>query len=99
QRQLPGEERALDAGPAVVAVGAARDALPPPATGDAGGDGDVGERPVAVVAVERAPRSLAGGEAGQGRSVGEEQVGPAVAVVIEKGDARARGFGAVGARV
>ena len=99
QEHVPAEERQIDVGPAVVVVVADRDALPPPATGDAGGDGDVGERPVAVVAVERAPRSLAGGEAGQRRSVGEEQVGPAVAVVIEKGDARARGFEDVGARV
>ncbi len=99
QQHVAAEEGQVDVGPAVVVVVADRDALSPPAAGDAGGDGHVGERPVAVVPVERAARALAVRESRQRRSVGEEQVEPAVAVVIEEGDARARGFEDVGARV
>src|SRR4029077_18883866 len=47
----------------------------------------IGERAVVIVAVEMAGGSFAGGEAFQFRTVHEKNVGPAVIVIIEDGDA------------
>ena len=59
---------------------------------DAGRLGHVGERPVAVVAIERAGVPPLLGIARQGAALGHEDVEPAVAVVIDQADAAAHGL-------
>src|SRR6266571_8585409 len=60
---------------------------------------DVGERAVMVVAVEVARWCFAGPRAFQRRAVYDENVGPAIIVVIENGDAGSRRFDNVFLRV
>ena len=56
--------------------------------------GDIGERAVAIVAVE-AQRGALAFVARPIHAVDQQDVEPAVAVVIEKGAARAQGFGQI----
>ncbi len=79
---------------AVVVVVADAGSLAPGGQGEAGFGGDVGEGSVVVVVEEVAGggvflRGRGGGEFG---AVDEEDVGPAVAVVVEDGDAGAGGL-------
>ena len=61
--------------------------------GEARLGGDVGERHVAVIAKQAVIEFGAGlAEAGNGGAIGEEDVGAAVVVVVENGDAAGREF-------
>jgi len=78
--------------PAVVVVVADTDALSPTAGGEARSRGHIGERAVMVVAIEMIRRPPAGFRRFQGCAVHDEDVRPAIVVVVEDGDARARGL-------
>ena len=74
----------------VVVVVAGAGALPPPALGEAGLLRDVGEAAVAAIPVEVIRRLRPARESLERRAVDQEHVLPAVAVVVEEGDAAAR---------
>ena len=76
----------------IVVVVAHADALAPTRTLQPGRGGDVRERAVAIVVEETVGRVLIRREAPQAASVHHEDVGIAVAVVIDKGDAAAGAF-------
>ena len=78
--------------PAVVVVIAHADALAPPGGGESGFDGDIREGAVMIVAVEMTGGGFALGSAFESGAIDEEDVGPAVVVVVEDGDASAGGF-------
>ena len=84
------ERRDVEIEIAVVVVVADGDAglvrlrVGPAVAGDAGRRGDVGERAVLVVVIQRVRRA--------GRAVDEVQIGEAVVVVVDPGDAGAEGL-------
>src|SRR3989441_5358441 len=77
---------------AVVVVGAPTRALAPAVAPHPCLFRDVGEGPIAVVAIEAVRGVGAAREAFQPRAVDEEDVQPAVVVVVKKGDAAAGRF-------
>src|SRR5260370_1267523 len=77
---------------AIVVVIADAHALSPAGVSQAGFFGNIGERAVMVVAVEVARRCTALRQGFQRRAVYDENVGPAIIVVIENGDAGSRRF-------
>ena len=85
-----GDEEVVEAVVVVIADGAAHAVT---GVGQARFFGDIGERAVAIVAIEFVRRERAGVLAGAQRDVlHEEKVGEAVAVVIDPGDAAAHRF-------
>src|SRR5260370_10402080 len=77
---------------AIVVVIADAHALSPAGVSQAGFFGDIGERAVMVVAVEVVRRCTDLRQGFQRGAVYEENVGPAIIVVIENGDAGSRRF-------
>ena len=96
--QVPVQDVAAEAGEeqidaaVVVVVGEHAPLRPVAARGDARPLGDVLERAVAAVAVERGARLLAGRERPGARAVGKEHVDPAVAVHVVQACAVAHGL-------
>src|SRR5262249_28358863 len=98
EEDVRAEEGQVEVGAPVVVVVPHRDALAPPAAADPRPLGDVFEGAVAPVAEKGGAGSGTGSRRQRG-AVGEEDVEPAVAVVVEEGDAGARRLEDVGAGV
>src|ERR1700722_4865131 len=77
---------------AIVVVVADTNALAPAGMGEAGFLGDVGETAVVIVVIQMTSGGFLGGSRIEAGAVSDENVGPAVVVVVENGDAGAGGF-------